>query len=336
MKFANINLLFPMLILGIIFLISIIYNHIKLKKINFSNFHTLYKASYSFDGWVIYILDFLKILGLVLLIIALLRPQEIKKETQENIKGIDIIVALDISGSMQAEDLKPDRLEAAKDVIKKFISGLSGDRVGLVIFAGTSFSQCPLTTDYEIIKSFLDQIDFQTIRIDGTAMGDAILTSINRLESSGSSKVIILTTDGVNNRGFSPIEAARVALHKGIKIYTIGIGRKGGAPMMQKGWDGVKRPVIDRYTGQQLKWEEPDENTLTQIANITGGKYFRATDEKALKEIYDIIGKMEKQDIKIKIYNKYIDKFQFFLWTGVIILSMVFVLEVFKFFRVLV
>lgn len=336
MRFANINLLMPVLILGFIFLISIIYNHIRLKKISFSNFNILNKIAKDFNTVVIYLLDFLKIIGLGLLIIALLRPQEVKKETQENIKGIDIIVALDISGSMQAEDLKPNRLEAAKEVIRKFVSGLSGDRVGLVIFAGTSFSQCPLTTDYEIIKSFINQIEFQTIRIDGTAMGDAIITSINRLESSGTSKVIILTTDGVNNRGFSPIEAARAALHKGIKIYTIGIGKKGGAPMMQLGWDGVKRPVIDRYTGQQLKWEEPDEKTLTQIADMTGGKYFRATDEHSLKEIYEIISKMEKQDIKIKSYNKYIDKFQIFLWVGLIILSFVFLLEIFKFFRVLI
>ncbi len=335
MRFANISLLLPVLILGLIFLLSFIYNYIKLKKINFSNFNILQKISSNFHENAVYILDFFKIVGLVFLIIALLRPQEIKKETQENIKGIDIIVTLDISGSMQAEDLKPNRLEAAKEVIRKFVSGLAGDRVGLVIFAGTSFSQCPLTTDYEIIKSFINQIDFQTIRIDGTAMGDALLTAINRLESSGSSRIIILTTDGVNNRGFSPLEAAKAALHKNIKIYTIGIGKKGGAPMMQMGWDGVKRPVIDRYTGQQLKWEEPDEKTLTQIADMTGGKYFRATDEKALKEIYEIIGKMEKQDIKIKTYNKYIDKFKLFLWTGLFILLFVLFAEVFKYTRVL-
>lgn len=336
MRFANINLFLPVLILGLIFLIFLIFNYIKLKKFHFSNFNVLQKTSFGFHSGVVYILDALKILGLVLLIIALLRPQKIEKETQENIKGIDIIVALDISGSMQAEDLKPNRLEAAKEVIRKFVSGLSGDRVGLVIFAGTSFSQCPLTTDYEIVKSFISQIEFQTIRIDGTAMGDAIITSINRLESSGSSRVIILTTDGINNRGFSPIEAAKAAIHKGIKIYTIGIGKKGGAPMMQLGWDGVKRPVIDRYTGRQLKWEEPDEKTLTQIANMTGGKYFRATDEKALKEIYEIIGKMEKKNIKIKIFNRYIDKFQIFLWAGLVILLFVFLLEVFKFLRVFV
>lgn len=336
MRFANLNLFLPVLILSIIFLVIIVYNYIKLKKFQFSNFNTAQKVFPGVNSAIVYILDILKITGIILLIVALLRPQEIKKENQENIKGIDIIVALDISGSMQAEDLKPNRLTAAKEVIRKFVSGLTGDRVGLVIFAGTSFSQCPLTTDYEIIKSFINQIEFQTIRIDGTAMGDAIVTSINRLERSGSSRIIILTTDGVNNRGFSPIEAAKAAIHKNIKIYTIGIGKKGGAPMMQTGWDGVKRPVIDRFTGQQLKWEEPDEATLTQIANMTGGRYFRATDERALKEIYEIIEKMEKQDIKIKTYNKYIDKFQFFLRTGFIILLLVFLLEVFKFFRVFV
>ncbi|HPD18825.1 MAG TPA: VWA domain-containing protein, partial [Candidatus Goldiibacteriota bacterium] len=150
MRFANRNLLLPILILGLIFLISLIYNYVKLRKFRFSNFFILQKTSSGYNTIVIYVLDFLKVAGLVFLIIALLRPQKIQKETQEDIKGIDIIVALDISGSMQAEDLKPNRLEAAKEVIRKFVSGLSGDRVGLVVFAGTSFFQCPLTTDYEI------------------------------------------------------------------------------------------------------------------------------------------------------------------------------------------
>jgi len=267
--------------------------------------------------------------------VALLRPQEIKKETEENIKGIDIMLALDVSGSMQADDLKPNRLEAAKEVLGQFVSGLAGDRAGLVVFAGTSFSQCPLTVDYEIVKNFIRQVDFNTVRIDGTAVGDAIITAVNRLEKSGPTKVLILATDGVSNRGVNPVEAAQIAAYKGIKIYTIGIGKKGGSPMYQMGYDGVKRQVINRYTGQPAYWEEPDEDTLRQMAASTGGEYFRATDNRALKQIYDNIAKMEKQDIKVKSYNRHIDKFKRFLWAGALLVLLAFAAETVKYLRVI-
>lgn len=335
MIFSNMNLL-PYLIAGFIFFLLVVFlKNINYKKINFSNFLSLSKIKSEIS--ISYLItDLLKIVGLIFLIIAVLRPQSVKKETTEKIKGIDIIIALDVSGSMQADDLKPNRLEAAKLVCKNFLDGLKSDRVGLVVFAGKSFTQCPLTIDYEIIKNFINQIDFQTVRIDGTAVGDAILNAINRLENSRSSKVIILTTDGVSNTGFSPIEAAKMAAAKDIKIYTVGIGKKGGAPMMTYDRFGVKRQVYDRFTGQPLKWEEPDEKTLTQIADITGGRYFRATDEKSLKEIYDLIAKMEKQDIDVKTYNRYEDKFYGFLFTGFIILFIALILEIFKFTRVIV
>jgi Ca-activated chloride channel family protein len=332
MIFANINLL-PQFVVFLLVLISffIIRNMLK-KKINFSNVDRLSRAGAGPIGAVL--TDLLKVLAVILLCIALLRPQEVKTETKDKIKGIDIMLALDISGSMQADDLKPDRVGAAKSVLQQFVSGLVNDRAGLVVFAGTSFSQCPLTSDYEIIKNFISQVDLQTIRIDGTAMGDALITAVNRLEKSGPTKVIILTTDGVNNRGVAPLEAAKIAAYKGIKIYTIGIGKKGGSPMMQLGYDGVKRQVVNRYTGQPVNWEEPDENTLMQIAETTGGAYFRATDNRALKQIYETIGKLEKQDIQIKTYNKKTDKFKWFLWTGLFLLLAAFLLEVFKYTRV--
>lgn len=334
MIFANIKLLPYLIAAFFIFLIILLFNDFNYKKLNFSNFFSVIKINKRVNNFF-WIVDILKIVGVILLIIALLRPQEVKKETTEKIKGIDIIIALDVSGSMQADDLLPNRLEAAKEVCKRFINGLTSDRVGLVVFAGKSFTQCPLTIDYQIVKNFIDRINFQTVRIDGTAVGDAILNAINRLENSRSSKVVILTTDGVSNTGFSPMEAAKMAAYKDIKIYTIGIGKRGGAPMMSYDRFGRKVQVYDRWTGQPLKWEEPDEKTLTQIADITGGKYFRATDERSLREIYDLIGKMEKQEIDVKTYNRYDDKFYSFLLWGFIILFIGLLLEIFKFTRII-
>lgn len=333
MKFENISLLPWGVLAALILLAGLLWRNLKFTKIKFSNFSSLLKAS-SKQQFFYFIPDILKIAGIILLVIALLRPQLVKKETQEKIKGIDIILALDISGSMQAEDLKPNRLEAAKRVCREFVSGLANDRAGLVVFAGKAFTQCPLTVDYEIVKSFIDQVDLQTIRIDGTAIGEALLTATNRLEASGTSKVIILATDGGNNRGMSPIEAAKIAAFKKIKIYTIGIGKKGGSPMVYMDNYGIKRQAVDRYTGQALKWEEPDEASLKQMADIGGGRYFRATDEQSLKQIYDIIGKLEKQDIQVKTYDKREDKFVWFLWAGFLLLLITLALETWKFLRV--
>jgi len=318
-----------------LFLITavMLLRNLRYKKINFSNFSSLPSG----DARLKYahiLPDALKILGVLLLVLALLRPQTIRKVTQEKIKGIDIIMALDLSGSMQSEDLKPNRVEAAKAVCRNFVSGLENDRVGLVVFAGKAFTQCPLTADYDIVKSFIDQVDLQTVRIDGTAIGDAILTATNRLEASGSSKVIILATDGGNNRGFSPVEAAKLAAYKNIKIYTIGIGKKGGAPMIYTDNFGVKRQAVNPYNGQPLRYEEPDENVLTQIAQLTGGRYFRATNEQALGEIYNIIGKLEKQDIQVKNYDKHEDRFQWFLWAGFIMILIALGLEAWKYLRI--
>jgi Ca-activated chloride channel family protein len=332
-RLENINLLPQLIVFLLVFTVFMVLRNMLVKKINFSNIERLAKSG-SGRPWGALITDALKIIAVLLLCAALLRPQEVKTETKDNIKGIDIMLALDISGSMQADDLKPDRVGAAKEVLRQFVSGLVNDRAGLVVFAGTSFSQCPLTTDYEIVRNFIDQVDLSTIRIDGTAIGDAIITAVNRLEKSGPTKVIILTTDGANNRGVSPVEAAKIAAYKGIKIYTIGIGKKGGSPMMQMGYDGQKHRVINQYTGQPMNWEEPDENTLTQMAEQTGGQYFRATDNRALKQIYETIGKLEKQDIQVKTYNKKIDKFKWFLWAGLALLLLAFGLEVFKYTRV--
>jgi Ca-activated chloride channel family protein len=331
--FANIALLPYVVAACLMFAAWLLFRDIKRRRINFSNADRLSKTAASAPAGA-YIADALKLAGLVLLSVALLRPQEVKQETQDKIKGIDIMLALDVSGSMQADDLKPDRLRAAKQVLSQFVSGLQNDRAGLVVFAGTSFSQCPLTTDYEMVRNFISQVDSKTVRIDGTAVGDAIITGVNRLEKSGPTKVMILTTDGVSNRGVSPVEAAKIAAYKGIKIYTIGIGKKGGAPVRQLGYDGKMHNVVNPYTGQPVMYEEPDENTLRHVAEMTGGAYFRATDNQALKQIYDTIGKLEKQDIQVKQYNRKTDKFKWFLWAGAALLLLAFALEALKYTRV--
>jgi len=334
MRFANEKLLPFLLIAVFIYVVFILLRDLKYKKLAFSNVNSLNKTKSKTGNLLVFLPDVLKTAGIILLIIATLRPQDVKKETQENIKGIDIILALDLSGSMQAQDLKPNRIEAAKKVAEDFVNGLTTDRVGLVVFAGYSFTQCPLTADYEIVKNFISQLDLRTVPIDGTAMGDGIMTAVNRLVDSKGSKVIILATDGVNNRGMNPIEAAKVAGYKGIKIYTIGMGQKGGAPMILTDQFGRQVQQYDQF-GRPARWEEPDEKTLKAIADLTGGQYFRATNEAALKQIYDDIGSMEKQDITVKTYNKYTDKFELFLWMGFLLLAAALLIEIFKYTRVI-
>ncbi len=334
MRFANINLLPYIIILFILFVAILVSKNINFGKISFSNYISLKGSKLTVRNLLIYLPDTLKIIGVILLCVALLRPQSVTKETKDKIKGIDIIIALDLSGSMQAEDLEPNRLEAAKDVCRKFVNGLTNDRVGMVVFAGKSFTQCPLTVDYEILKTMLDDVDLQTVRIDGTAIGEAIINAVNRLENSGTSKVVILTTDGQSNRGVNPIEAAKIAAYKDIKIYTIGLGKKGGVEMNYIDRMGKKRQAVDRY-GRPRMWEEPDEKTLKTIAELTGAYYFRATNKQSLREIYNTIGKLEKKDIKVKTYDKYHEKFYIFLIIGMIFIFLAFILEVFWFTRII-
>jgi len=217
-------------------------------------------------------------------------------------EGIDIIIALDISSSMLAEDFHPkNRIVAAKEVGKEFISGRKSDRIGLVVFAGESYTQCPLTLDYDMVKEFMDRVDVGAIE-DGTAIGMAIATGLNRLrESKVKSKIIILLTDGQNNRGeIDPLTAAQAATPLSVKIYTIGVGSEGMAPYP------VQTPFGVRYQNMEVKI---DEELLKQVASITGGKYFRATDADKLREIYRIIDQMEKTEIEVKEYRSYTELF---------------------------
>ena len=262
-------------------------------------------------------LNILRIISLIFIIIALARPQIIDVSTKvKNNQGIDIVMAIDVSASMLAKDLKPNRLEALKNVASNFILDRTNDRIGLVEYAGESYTKTPITSDKNIIIKSLKEINYNTIIEGGTAIGMGLATSVNRIkDSKAKSKVIILLTDGVNNSGFiDPNTAAELAIEYGIKIYTIGIGTNGMAlsPV------GVDNNGKFSYAKIQV---EIDEDLLIEIAEITGGKYFRATDYKKLQEIYGEINKLEKSDIEeIKYYN-HEEKYRLYILLAIIFLT---------------
>jgi len=248
----------------------------------------------------------LRSLAVGCIIVALARPQSAEDFTNTNAEGIDIIMSLDISGSMLARDFNPNRLEAAKDITSKFILERPTDRIGLVVFAGEAFTQSPLTTDHVSLVNLLNQIQMGFIE-DGTAIGNGLATAVNRLrESDSPSKVIILLTDGVNNCGqIDPKSAADIARDYGIRVYTIGVGTQGLAPY----------PVYNAWgelTYQKVK-VEIDEKLLNTIADETGGHYFRATDNTKLAEIYAEIQDMEKTKVEVENFTKYSEVFHPFL-----------------------
>lgn len=254
----------------------------------------------------------LKIASLAFFIISAARPQSFSSGENIYTEGIDIAMVLDISGSMLAEDFKPNRVEAAKKVIDDFIAGRTNDRIGLVIFSGESFTQCPLTVDYSVLRNLLKEIHTGMIE-DGTAIGNAIANGVNRLKDSKSkSKVMILLTDGVNNRGeIDPLTAAQIAQKFGIRIYTVGVGTVGEAPYP------FQTPFGIRY---QMVPVEIDENILQQIAKITGGKYFRATDNRKLVQIYDEIDRLEKTRVEVTSYRQAKELFYGWAFIGLFLL----------------
>jgi len=249
----------------------------------------------------------LKIGAAALMIIALARPQSSTNWEESTTEGIDIVLAMDISGSMLAQDLKPDRLEASKNVAMDFISKRKNDRVGLVIFAGESFTQCPLTTDHNVLINLFKDVKSGMVD-DGTAIGMGLATAVNRLKDSEAiSKIIILLTDGVNNSGMiPPLTAAEIAQKFGIRVYTIGVGTEGFAPYPFQTAFGI------RYQEVEVKI---DEKTLQDIATLTDGKYFRATNNNSLKEIYKDIDTLEKSKIEVTEFHKRSEEFlPFALW----------------------
>lgn len=259
----------------------------------------------------------LKIIAVALLIIAIARPQSSINWEESTTEGIDIVLAMDISGSMLAQDLKPDRLEASKNVAIDFISQRVNDRVGLVIFAGESFTQCPLTTDHNVLINLFQDVKSGMVD-DGTAIGMGLATAVNRLKDSEAiSKVIILLTDGVNNSGMvPPLTAAEIAEKFGIRVYTIGVGTEGFAPYP------FQTPFGIQYQDVEVKI---DEKTLQDIATLTDGKYFRATNNNSLKEIYNDIDALEKSKIEVTEFHKRSEEFlPFALWAlGLLLLGFV-------------
>ena len=254
----------------------------------------------------------LRIASIAFFIIAAARPQSFSSGENIYTEGIDIVMVLDISGSMLAEDFKPNRVDAAKKVIDEFIAGRTNDKIGLVIFSGESFTQCPLTIDYNVLRNLLKEIHTGLIQ-DGTAIGNAIANGVNRVkDSKAKSKVMILLTDGVNNAGeIDPITAAQIAQKFGIRIYTVGVGTMGEAPYP------FQTPFGTRY---QMVTVEIDEGRLKQISNITGGKYFRATDNRKLVQIYDEIDRLEKTRVEVTSFRNAKELFYSWAFIGLFLL----------------
>ena len=283
----------------------IIFYILKQKKsvstIQISTLQAFGKQRLTFKNILKHILFAFRILSLMFLIVALARPQSTNSWQNISTEGIDIIISMDISGSMLAEDFHPNRLEAGKNIAAEFINSRPNDRMGLVVFSGKSFTQCPLTTDHAVLINLFKSIKFGMID-DGTAMGEGIATAINRIKNSNAkSKTMILLTDGVNNTGsIAPVTAAEIAKTYGIRIYTIGVGTMGQAPYPFQTQFGTQMQMIN---------VEIDEPVLKQIAQMTDGKYFRATNNEKLREIYKEIDKLEKTKISVKEYRKHKEEF---------------------------
>ena len=261
-----------------------------------------------------------RLIAIILIIIALARPQEVSKSDIPPAKGVDIILCMDTSGSMAALDFKPNRLEAAKKAAIDFIKRRSNDRIGVVVFGETAIMTCPLTLDYPAIMEFIDMIYLKMIDSKGTAIGDAIMTSVNHIKTTAAkSKIILLLTDGRSNAGIisDPVYAAKIAKTFDIKIYTIGTASKGKAEI----------PTGNPLNPIGYIDEDLDEATLMEISNITEGKFFRAKNRKDLREIYSLIDSMEKTEFDVKIFSNYTDLYPYFLFPAIILLLMVFLLE---------
>jgi Ca-activated chloride channel family protein len=275
----------------------------------------------------------LRCAGFALLVIALARPQKGHTEQEVTTHGVDIMLVLDVSTSMRALDFKPNnRLHVAKETIKKFILKRNHDRIGLVIFAGRSYTKCPLTLDYTILTEFIDDIRSGEIE-DGTAIGTAIATAANRLKQSpAKSRIMILLTDGANNRGeITPAIAATAAGELGLKIYAIGVGREGKIPYpfdYKNPWTGKQETKVE------LVDSDLDEQTLATIAATTNGVFYRAQDPKSLEEIYDTIDKLEKTEIKTMSYTTYSEHFFPWLIAGCLLLMLELVLKHTRFRRI--
>lgn len=312
-----------LLLLAIIPLMLLYKYYSKRQEIEPMTFSTLESISglYSWKEKAIKYLPTLRYLTLAALMLAMARPQQTLKEEVVKAEGIDIILAMDLSSSMLAKDFDPDRLTVSKEVAAKFVDKRVYDRIGLVVFAGDSFTQTPLTTDHNILKDFLANIECGMLD-DGTAIGMGLATATNRLKGSKSkSKVIILLTDGVNNAGYiKPLTAAEIAEEYDMKIYTIGVGTTGAA----------LTPVNRRNDGKfvfGMSKVNIDEKLLSEISKMTGGRYFRATDEAMLNSIYDEIDQLEKTEMEVNVFKRYKDIFRIPLMLAFGLLLLEFILR---------
>lgn len=300
-KFANPYFFLLFLLIPVMIAFYFFYLNKKRTQIQFSGFENFDGMRPSFRQRFHYLPFVLKLLAFSLAIVALARPQSSLSGRDIKTEGIDIMMALDISSSMLAEDLKPNRIEAAKKVAEEFIDSRPNDRIGLVVFGGESFTQCPLTTDHSVLKNLFAGIQ-SGILADGTAIGEGLGTAVNRIRNSkAKSKVVILLTDGVINIGsIAPETAGEIAKTFGIRVYTIGVGTRGMAPYP------VKSPFGIQYQNVEVQIDEP---VLKKIAGETDGKYFRATNTGKLKEIYSEIDKLEKTKIDVTEFHNYTEEF---------------------------
>ena len=287
--------------------------------LQFSSLQGFTKSPSSYKVYLRHLPIILRMAAIAILVIVLARPQSTNTWKNVSSEGIDIVLAIDISGSMLARDFTPDRLEAAKELGIKFISGRTSDRMGLVVFSGESFTLCPLTTDHASLINMFKDIKMGLLE-DGTAIGSGLATAISRLkESNAISRTIILLTDGVNNRGeIAPITAAEIAKSYGIRVYTVGVGTIGTAPYP------VQTPFGTKYQDMDVKI---DEEILQQIADMTGGKYFRATNNKALEQVYNEIDKLEKSKVEITEYNKRQEEFRIYALVALLLVGLEFLVR---------
>jgi Ca-activated chloride channel family protein len=305
--------------LGLLAIILMVVYYARRKRfksatIKYSDVRIVKRAARSGRQRFRFVLILLRVLAVAAFVIAFARPRSGTEYKEVTSEGVDIMLALDVSSSMQAEDFKPhNRLHVAKEEIKKFINRRVNDRMGLVVFARYSYTQCPLTTDYGVLLNFVDQVSFGVVE-DGTAIGMAIANSVNRLrESESKSKIVVLLTDGVNNAGeIDPLTAANLADAMDIKIYTIGAGKPGNAMY----------PIQDPIFGKRYVYQptQIDEKTLREIAQRTDGKYFRARSGEELEEIYGIIDDLEKTEVKVAAHIQYKELFHYFAYAGLILL----------------
>ena len=314
--FANPGYFWALILVPILIVWYVLRYRNQKPALQFSSISLLKKYRKTFRQRMYPLLFVLRLVALICLIIAMARPQSKLSRQEMKVEGIDIVLAMDVSGSMLAEDFKPNRLEAAKKVAENFIKGRNSDRIGLVEFAGEAFTQTPLTIDHNVLLSQLDKVKSGVIE-DGTALGDGLATAINRIkDSKAQSKVIILLTDGVNNQGsVDPKSAAEIAALYGIRLYTIGLGTRGMAPY----------PFRTPFGGVQYQNVpvEIDEELMTEMAQSTdGGQYFRATNKKSLENIFTEIDKMEKTKIDVTQYNQTKDEYLIFLMIGLVSLAL--------------